>query len=204
MRELKRIVEGNGREDRDVPRHQRRARPAADGRLPDVSRTAARRWSRSSQRRQRRHARARPLRLASGGEELDEKCNVPVRAAGTAHRPDATPTASSMPSATTRRGRAGHDRQERGRLLDAMSDMHQYFHGKRVAVAGDPDHVIALTQFLVELDMKPAYVITGSPGKHFEARVARNPQGPRARRDGEAERRPVRAAPMDQATSRWI
>jgi nitrogenase molybdenum-iron protein beta chain len=61
--------------------------------------------------------------------------------------------------------------EERGRLLDAMSDMHQYFHNQRVAVAGDPDHVIALTQFLVDLDMKPAYVITGSPGNHFEQRV---------------------------------
>jgi nitrogenase molybdenum-iron protein beta chain len=61
--------------------------------------------------------------------------------------------------------------EERGRLLDAMSDMHQYFHNKRVAVAGDPDHVIALTQFLVDLDMKPAYVITGSPGRHFEERI---------------------------------
>jgi len=61
--------------------------------------------------------------------------------------------------------------EERGRLLDAMSDMHQYFHNKRVAVAGDPDHVIALTRFLVDLDMKPAYVITGSPGKHFEQRI---------------------------------
>jgi nitrogenase molybdenum-iron protein beta chain len=61
--------------------------------------------------------------------------------------------------------------EERGRLLDAMSDMHQYFHKKRVAIAGDPDHVIALTQFLVDLDMKPAYVITGSQGRHFEERV---------------------------------
>jgi nitrogenase molybdenum-iron protein beta chain len=61
--------------------------------------------------------------------------------------------------------------EERGRLLDAMSDMQQYFHNKRVAIAGDPDHVIALTQFLVDLDMKPAYVITGSPGNHFENRI---------------------------------
>jgi nitrogenase molybdenum-iron protein beta chain len=60
---------------------------------------------------------------------------------------------------------------ERGRLLDVMGDMSQYFYGKRVALAGDPDHLIALTQFLVELDMKPAYVITGSPGNHFETRV---------------------------------
>ena len=60
---------------------------------------------------------------------------------------------------------------ERGRLLDVMGDMSQYFYGKRVAVAGDPDHLIALTQFLVELDMNPVYVITGSPGNHFETRV---------------------------------
>jgi len=61
--------------------------------------------------------------------------------------------------------------EERGRLIDAMSDMHQYFHGKTVAVSGDPDHVIALTQFLIELGMTPTYVITGSMGNHFEKRV---------------------------------
>jgi nitrogenase molybdenum-iron protein beta chain len=60
---------------------------------------------------------------------------------------------------------------ERGRLLDVMSDMHQYFHGKRVAIAGDPDHVIVLVQMLLELEMKPVYVITGSPAHHFESRV---------------------------------
>jgi nitrogenase molybdenum-iron protein beta chain len=61
--------------------------------------------------------------------------------------------------------------EERGRLVDLMSDLVQYFHGKRVAVAGDPDHVIALVQFLVELEMKPVYVFTGTPGQHFEHRV---------------------------------
>jgi len=61
--------------------------------------------------------------------------------------------------------------QERGRLLDVISDIGQYLYGKRVAVFGDPDQVIAMTQFLVELDMKPVYVITGSQGNHFESRV---------------------------------
>jgi nitrogenase molybdenum-iron protein beta chain len=61
--------------------------------------------------------------------------------------------------------------QERGRLLDVMSDMQQYFHGKRVAIAGDPDNVISLTQMLVDLGMKPAYVITGSGAQRFEERV---------------------------------
>jgi nitrogenase molybdenum-iron protein beta chain len=61
--------------------------------------------------------------------------------------------------------------KERGRVLDAIGDMGQYFYGKRVAVFGDPDHVIGLTRFLLELDMKPVYVITGSHGNHFEARL---------------------------------
>jgi nitrogenase molybdenum-iron protein beta chain len=103
--------------------------------------------------------------------KLDEKCNVPC-------------ALLELPYGLTNtdlfihalRNHGGVDvpatvGEERGRLLDAMSDMHQYFHGKRVAVVGDPDHVIALTQFLVELDMKPAYVITGSSGNHFETRV---------------------------------
>lgn len=60
---------------------------------------------------------------------------------------------------------------ERGRLVDLMSDLHQYFHGKRVAVSGDPDQIIALTQFLLELEMKPVYAITGSPGNQFVKRM---------------------------------
>ena len=60
---------------------------------------------------------------------------------------------------------------ERGRLLDVMSDMQQYFHGRRVAVAGDPDNVISLVRLLIELEMKPVYVITGSPVQRFEERV---------------------------------
>jgi len=67
---------------------------------------------------------------------------------------------------------------ERGRLVDLMSDLHQYFHGKRVAIAGDPDQVIALTQFLVELEMKPVYCITGSPGNQFEKRMHEILDGP--------------------------
>ena len=103
--------------------------------------------------------------------ELDERCNVPC-------------AFLEIPIGLTQTDRlihalrnyAGADvpasiNYERGRLLDVMSDMHQYFHGKRVAVSGDPDNVISLVQFLVELDMKPVYVVTGSPGNHFESRV---------------------------------
>lgn len=62
--------------------------------------------------------------------------------------------------------------EERARLIDLMSDLHQYLHGKTVAIAGDPDHVIAMTQFLVDLDMKPKFVVTGTPGQFFERRIA--------------------------------
>jgi nitrogenase molybdenum-iron protein beta chain len=103
--------------------------------------------------------------------ELDEKCNVPCAFLET---PIGLTQTDRFIHAL--RNYAGVDvpasiNYERGRLLDVMSDMHQYFHGKRVAVSGDPDNVISLVQFLVELDMKPVYVITGSPGNHFEQRV---------------------------------
>ncbi len=58
---------------------------------------------------------------------------------------------------------------ERGQLVDTISDWHQYLYGKRVAIVGDPDQVLALTRFLVGLDMRPVHIITGSPaGKKFE------------------------------------
>jgi len=103
--------------------------------------------------------------------KLDEKCNVPC---ALLELPYGLTNTDRFIHALRNHGGVdvpGSIGEERGRLLDAMSDMHQYFHGKRVALVGDPDHVIALTQFLVELDMKPAYVITGSSGNHFEQRV---------------------------------
>lgn len=60
---------------------------------------------------------------------------------------------------------------ERGQLVDLISDMHQYFYGKKVALVGDPDQLIAMTEFLVSIDMCPIHVITGTPGKKFEARI---------------------------------
>ncbi len=61
--------------------------------------------------------------------------------------------------------------RERGRLVDMISDMHQYLYGKKVALAGDPDQLISLTEFLASLDMVPLHVVTGTPGKKFEKRI---------------------------------
>jgi len=60
---------------------------------------------------------------------------------------------------------------ERGRLVDIITDMHQYFYNKKVALFGDPDHLIALTEFLVGLDMKPVHIVSGTPGKKFQERI---------------------------------
>jgi nitrogenase molybdenum-iron protein beta chain len=61
---------------------------------------------------------------------------------------------------------------DRGRLIDMIADMHQYCYGKRVALFGDPDWLIPMTEFLVLLDMKPVYIVSGTPGKLFETRMS--------------------------------
>ncbi len=60
---------------------------------------------------------------------------------------------------------------ERGQLVDMISDMHQYLYHKKVALVGDPDQLIAMTEFLVSMDMCPVHIITGTPGKGFERRI---------------------------------
>lgn len=60
---------------------------------------------------------------------------------------------------------------ERGKLVDMISDMHQYFYGKKVALVGDPDQLISMTEFLVSIDMCPIHIVTGTPGKKFEKRI---------------------------------
>ncbi len=60
---------------------------------------------------------------------------------------------------------------ERGQLVDIITDMSQYFYNKKVALAGDPDHLIPLVEFLVAIDMKPVHIVTGTPGKAFEKAI---------------------------------
>ena len=67
--------------------------------------------------------------------------------------------------------------RERGKLVDLISDMHQYFYGKKVALVGDPDQVISMTEFLVSIDMCPTHIITGTPGKKFEKRIKELTEG---------------------------
>lgn len=61
--------------------------------------------------------------------------------------------------------------KERGRLLDAMVDVHKYLYGIKAVVYGDPDMVFSLTTFMLELGMHPVLVVTGSKSRDFEARI---------------------------------
>lgn len=60
---------------------------------------------------------------------------------------------------------------ERGQLVDLITDMQQYLHGKKVALYGDPDWLIPLSEFLVDIGMKPAHIVSGTPGKYFTERM---------------------------------
>lgn len=60
---------------------------------------------------------------------------------------------------------------ERGQLVDLMVDIHNHYHGKKVALFGDPDMLLAMTEFVIDLGLIPTIVLTGTPGKAFEKEI---------------------------------
>lgn len=61
---------------------------------------------------------------------------------------------------------------ERGRLVDAMTDAHQYIHGKQFAVFGDPDEVFGIVSFLLEMGGEPKHIVTATGSKQFKKEMA--------------------------------
>lgn len=57
---------------------------------------------------------------------------------------------------------------ERGRAVDAMVDSHPYLHGKRLALVGDPDLVLGLISFAMEIGMRPVHVLCTNGDKKFK------------------------------------
>lgn len=49
--------------------------------------------------------------------------------------------------------------EERGRVVDALLDSHPYLHGKRVALVGDPDLLIGLIEFCLEVGIEPIHIV---------------------------------------------
>lgn len=70
---------------------------------------------------------------------------------------------------------------ERGRAVDAMVDSHPYVYGKRFALVGDPDQLLGLISFLLELGARPVHVVCTNGDKKFkkaaEELLASSPAG---------------------------
>lgn len=58
--------------------------------------------------------------------------------------------------------------KERGRAVDAMTDSQAWVHGKRVAIYGDPDFVLGLLNFVLEMGMEPVHVLVHNGNKKFQ------------------------------------
>ncbi len=57
--------------------------------------------------------------------------------------------------------------KERGRLIDMMQDSHTWLHGKKFALYGDPDFVMGMTRFLLELGAEPTDVLANNGNKRW-------------------------------------
>ncbi|MBJ7901418.1 MAG: nitrogenase molybdenum-iron protein subunit beta [Cyanobacteria bacterium RI_101] len=60
---------------------------------------------------------------------------------------------------------------ERGRAVDALTDSQAWLHGKRIALYGDPDLVIGLTQFLLEVGAEPIHILVSNSNPAFETEL---------------------------------
>lgn len=73
---------------------------------------------------------------------------------------------------------------ERGLAIDAMTDSHQYIHGKKFALFGDPDLLIGLVTFLLEMGGLPVHIVctnsTPTFKKAMESLLASSPYGQEA------------------------
>jgi nitrogenase molybdenum-iron protein NifN len=63
-------------------------------------------------------------------------------------------------------------RRERGRLVDSYIDAHKYLFGKKAAVYGEPDLVLAVAAFLAEIGVIPVLCATGTETGKLESELA--------------------------------
>ncbi len=58
--------------------------------------------------------------------------------------------------------------RERGVAIDALTDLtHMFFADKRVAIYGNPDLVIGLAEFCIDLEMKPVLLLLGDDNPNY-------------------------------------
>jgi len=105
---------------------------------------------------------------ADAAYELEKKCKVPAKVGKTPLGIKATDEFLMTLSKLTQKPIPEELEEERGQLVDVMVDCHYHYHGKKVAIFGDPDLVLSLMEFTISLGMIPVYVLTGTPGEAFE------------------------------------
>lgn len=108
---------------------------------------------------------------SDGAYELEKKCKVKHKTLMTPVGIQATDTFLMQLAKATGKEIPKSLEEERGQLVDIMVDCHYHYHGKTVALFGDPDIVIALTDFCLGLGMIPKYIMTGTPGEVFEKEI---------------------------------
>ncbi len=60
---------------------------------------------------------------------------------------------------------------ERGKAIDSMTDAQQYIHGKKFAIFGDPDMLVGLTGYLLEMGGIPKYVLCSNGNEDFKKEI---------------------------------
>jgi len=112
-----------------------------------------------------------PLASTSAATALEKKCGVPFEALDLPIGIGATDDFVNAMRLAADVTVPSELESERGRVVDLVSDMSQYLHEKKVAIYGDPDQMVSMCRFLVEIGMSPSIVITGTPGKKWEKKI---------------------------------
>ncbi|WP_319370254.1 nitrogenase molybdenum-iron protein subunit beta [uncultured Ilyobacter sp.] len=107
----------------------------------------------------------------AGSVALETKCRVPSIAIKMPVGVKATDEFLMEVSKVTGKAVPWEIEKVRGQVVDIMVDTHQHFHGKKVAIFGDPDQVIVMTEFVLSLGMVPKFMLTGTPGKAFVKQI---------------------------------
>ncbi|ADO83186.1 nitrogenase molybdenum-iron protein subunit beta [Ilyobacter polytropus] len=107
----------------------------------------------------------------AGSIALETKCGVPSTAIKMPVGVKATDEFLMEVSKITGKPVPWEIEKVRGQVVDIMVDTHHHFHGKKVGIFGDPDQVIAMTEFVLSLGMVPKFMLTGTPGKAFDKQI---------------------------------
>ena len=105
----------------------------------------------------------------ASAEALKKKCSVPFKSLPLPMGVEATDEFMLALQEFSKEDVPVNIEEERGQLVDMMIDIHPYTYGKKVAIYGDPDTVLGIAAFALELGMIPKYMLTGTPGNQFES-----------------------------------